>query len=211
MTYRYGFELEGFYIPMLPTTGLLDAGREIKIPPKEYPTDGFPGIVELRTYGDHSLEQAWAGIIIEGMKYKDVDYTICWHTFSPQEKRELRKRPWTKDQQDVRNIYGKKPRALGNKSMASLQINVSNRYRAEFYDDKGVRKPAEFQMFDSARIVQALDETFAVDIKESKRQPGEYCIKGDRLEYRSLPNFVFPFEYQEAAVFLEKIRKAVEQ
>ncbi len=140
-----------------------------------------------------------------------VNFNMWSHTFSPDEKRTLRKRPWSKDQQDVRNIYNKKPKALGNRCIASLQINVSLLSKHAYTDDKGVKHSEVYGLLDVPRIVQALDEAFKAEIVAAGRQPGEYCIKGDRLEYRSLPNFAFQFGLQNAKSFLEKIEKAVEK
>jgi hypothetical protein len=205
--YRYGFELEGFYFS---ETGL-------SVPPKGFPTDGFPGLVELRTHGDHSLNDAYWKIFDEYVKYPELVYR-CFNlteaVFTPEQKRQIRKLPgYHKPEADIQNIYGKKPKALGNKTIASLQINISNKTRDSYSvitDGCIVNRPATFGLLDVGRIVKALDEEFKPEIKLSGRQAGEYCIKGDRLEYRSLPNSVFAFSINESKRFLDRIRKAIE-
>lgn len=88
---------------------------------------------------------------------------------------------------------------------ASLQVNISNNVEEEIITYKE-RKDASFNtctirtkvkeyrstLFDYAAIIRYLDEYFKIAIKETKRTPGVFCIKsgekGDRIEYRSLPN-----------------------
>ncbi len=199
MNYRYGLELECFY----------SVDGMIQIPPKEFPVDGFPGLIELRTDGHHTLEGAFA-------KLYEVDFRlpqgnlmfICEHKFTPAEKRELRKRHWIKDTCDIQSLYGKKPKDLRGKTIASLQINISNLVRSSFKDDKGVYHSDQFSLLDIPRIVRALDQEFESEIKVAKRQLGEYCVKGDRLEYRSLPNSVWSFLTPKQLI--KRIRKVVE-
>lgn len=206
--YKYGFELEGFFC---------DKDGKLDLPPKDLPVDGFPGVIELRTSGASSLEDAYMSIFRKfafSSELRWVMFCTSEATFSPEQKRLLRKeRHFTKDQVDIRNIYGKKPRSLGNKNIASLQINISNMTQGSYTKvvDGYIRtEPERYGLLDIPRIVTALDKAFADDIRRSKRQPGEYCIKGDRLEYRSLPNFVFPLDITGAVVFLDKIKKAME-
>jgi hypothetical protein len=199
--FRYGFELEGFYFP----------GGVATIPPKEYPTDGFPGLVELRTIGGESLSAAYAFILSEFIKYKDVNVSQCSGVFDAKQRADLRRRHTEKSQWDIRNIYGKSPRLLGNKTIASCQINISNLLQTSYKDDKGVLHPERYGLFDVAQIVRNLDEAFSDEIFEAGRQPGEYCIKNNtRLEYRSLPNFAFELSLDKAQVFLDKIKNCVE-
>lgn len=63
---------------------------------------------------------------------------------------------------------------------------------------------------DVGKIVRALDKAFEDEIRKSRRQPGEYAIKGDRLEYRSLPNSAVELINDRIPSFLNKIKKAVE-
>lgn len=99
---------------------------------------------------------------------------------------------WEKDQVSVQNIYGKTPRRLGNRTLASLQINVSNRLAKKYTDSKGNVFPDRYGAIDVIPIVRGLDKEFSDEIKNSNRQPGMYAVKDDiRLEYRSLPNSVF--------------------
>lgn len=195
---KFGFELEGFY-----------GDTEITVPPKEYPTDGFPGLVEFRSTGAKDIKQAYADIILAAMFHPVVQTNICEHIFSGKDRATLRRRHEVKSAWDIRNLYGRNPRLLGNKTIASLQINISEQRSNEYTDNKGFHA-ASYGLLDIPRIIEALDVEFADEIKEAKRQPGEYCVKdGIRLEYRSLPNFVFPFEAVKAKEFIERIEKCI--
>lgn len=199
--FKFGFELEGF---MFVGDGLLT------IPPKTYPTDGFPGLVELRTRGAQRLEDAYADIITERVKHHDVDFNTCSATFDGKQRAELRRRYSEKTQWDIRNIYGKTPRLMGNKTIASLQINISNVVAEERTDDKGSYHHPRYGLFDVTQVIFNLDNAFENEIKAANRQPGEYCIKDNtRLEYRSLPNFAFEFNLGIAQRFLDKINECV--
>lgn len=207
--FHYGFELEGF----------TRVNYEITIPSKELPVDGFPGLVEARTSGGKPLLDALGSlsseiIRIHGMAY--VDFGTHEYKFTGAQLAELRRtRTFDKEQLDVRSIYGKEPRALNGKTLASFQINVSDLYdepRQVKVKDKVVATiPARYDQLDIHRIVKNLDETFKLEIRDSKRQPGMYAIKENRrLEYRSLPNFVFPNTLTEISKLAERIKKAVE-
>lgn len=203
---KFGFELEGFYAEGVNS----DISLTILIPPKEYPTDGFPGLVEFRSSGGKSLNEAYAAIIIEMMKYKGVLTSIPDYTFTAKQRAELRRRHEVKSAWNVQNMYGQDPKLLGNRTIASLQINISNLLRPSYTDDKGVFHTEKFGLLDIPRIVRALDEEFKSEIREAKRQMGEYCVKDDtRLEYRSLPNFVFPTQPMAAKEFLDRIEKCI--
>ena len=200
---RYGFELEGYW----------KTGNSTGLPPKTYPTDGFPGLIEFRTVNHHTLIGAWIYLLKDMFQFdlSGFDSSINEHTFTAEEKRILRKRNWGKTPVDVQNLYDKKPRPLGNKSIASFQINLSNCTRLAYTDDKGVKHPDLFTALDVGKIVKSLDNEFKSEIKSSGRQVGEYAIKGNRLEYRSLPNFVAPWnEPMKVKNFLERIRKCCE-
>lgn len=200
MTILYGFELEGFFGESGP-----------RVPPKSYPTDGFPGLVELRTNGGASLGEAWSEICRLDLEYPGVDYSCYAHTFNREDRADIRRRHNEKSAWDIRNLYGKRPRLLGNKTLASCQISVSNRLYPSYKDDKGVVHTDRWGLLDIPKIVRALDEEFREEIKGSGRQPGEYCVKdGIRLEYRSLPNAAFHFDVSGARTFLRRIRLCVE-
>lgn len=198
----FGFELEGFYT--------LD-GNKVTLPPLSYPTDGFPGLVELRTNGGHALDECYAEIMRLRLATPNVDFSKPSHVFSREERGAIRRRHSEKTAWDIRNLYGKAPRLLGNKTIASLQISVSNLLSKEYRCKDGVLYPAVYGLFDIPHIVRNLDREFKTEIKLSGRQPGEYAIKMDRrLEYRSLPNSAFPINPDYAPAFLERIRSAVE-
>lgn len=203
MSYRYGFELEGFW-----------TGPEgIIVPPSNYPHDGFPGLIEFRSVGGKFLEEAWSDLLCHMSKYdlSGFETGFATHTFTPDQKRAIRKVGATKDACDVQNLYGKKPRNLGGKTIASLQINISNCVRSEYRESNGTLHQDAYSILDVGKIVKALDKTFATEIKESGRQRGEYAIKGDRLEYRSLPNTIFTWNHRLTKMFLDRIRNAVEK
>lgn len=196
MTWLYGFELEGFYEKH---------SGEISTPPIEYPTDGFPGLVEIKSSGGKDLVPAYFELLSEYVKYKNVSYKICEHTFSGKEQNILRQRMNYKDRVNIQNIYGKSPRLKGNKTLASFQINISSGY----YNKDGIFYS---RLFDPVRIVKNLDEEFSKEIKNSKRQSGFYAIKDNcRLEYRSLPNFVFEDYLPAVPDLLSRIEKCVEE
>lgn len=221
MTLKFGFELEGFVWKKVAE------GKNEIVPPSEInpslPIDGFPGLLELRTVGGKSLEEAYSEIIknllsidLKGCSY---DFNQFKHTFTSEQftwmkkKGLIQKRPV-----DIQNVYGKKLRLLGNKTLASLQINISNEICPKgdvtIVNAHGTQgtypRPPSYGLLDITTIVKNLDKEFAHEIQLTKRQPGMYAIKdGIRLEYRSLPNCSFPFNQDEAYRFISRIRKAV--
>lgn len=206
--FKYGFELEGFAV-----TGVND----VVIPPDDWPVDGFPGLVELRTVGPLDLHRAWADILMIDLKTRTqlihTNYEITEHKFSGMEMSTLRAtRDFSKRQLKVCNIYNKAPRRTGNRTLASLQINISNMLSNEYRKVDGTFVPAAYGLLDVHGIVRRLDQEFKTDITNSKRQPGMYAIKDSvRLEYRSLPNSVFEFNAKHAKDFLNRIECAVEE
>lgn len=205
--FRYGFELEGFFED--------EAG--VIVPPdrsNSFPKDGFPGLCELRTTGGKCLHEAGAELLGLALSYNLslINFRIHEHKFSGEEMAYIRKHfRFEKDQVDVKNIYGKKPRALNGRTLASFQINISNQL-SESRKDKDVYIPAQYGLLDVHGIVLRLDKAFATDIKNSNRQPGMYAIKDNyRLEYRSLPNFSWHMDepYLCRSV-LNRIKDAVE-
>jgi hypothetical protein len=216
--FQYGFELEGFFT---------DKEDESKIipTPKGFRTDfldGFPGLCELRTKGGDTLEGAAAQMYAAElrMNHDYVNFFKHEHKFSGEDMSYLRKNfPFEKEQLEVLNVYGKKPRALNGRTLASLQINISNLLYAETSETlvlhggekRCITRPATYGMLDVAGIVRRLDKAFAVDIEISNRQPGMYAIKDNhRLEYRSLPNSTWSFNRGCVRFLLNKIKKAVE-
>lgn len=200
MTIKIGFELEGFFL----------AGGVVCVPPKTYPTDGFPGLVEFRTSGGKSIDDAYGIIFGLNIQYPGVDFTLYEHVFTPKQRAELRRRHNEKTAWDIQNLYGRYPRPLGNRTIASLQINVSSLLMASYKDDKGVFHPDSYGVLDVPKIVRGFDDEFAAEIRQARRQPGEYAMKDDiRLEYRSLPNFVFPFDVSGARRFLERVKGVI--
>jgi hypothetical protein len=216
MTLRFGFELEGF----------CSKGRgentEIVIPPNTVPVDGFPGLIEARTTGGGSLSGQLATLVTELVRIQtelnrtDLYFEYGWPSFkfSGEQMQFMRKtRRFDKRQVDIQNVYGKSPRRYGNKSLASFQINISNHigggYQTTLKNDVKYDIPNQYGLLDIRGIVTALDKEFAQEIKDTDRQPGMFAIKDYvRLEYRSLPNFVFEREYERGfAKRLEKVFK----
>ena len=204
--YLYGFELEGF---------ARDSKDQVTIPPRKWPCDGFPGLLEIRTSGGKPLRKAYGSLLAELFSLSIKDYTPDFqtfeHKFSGKEIAVLRKdRDFDKDRMDIQNVYNKNPRELNGRTLASFQINISYRLSDE-RKEKDVHIPARYGVLDVARIVRNLDTEFSKEIKDSKRQPGFYCLKDNiRLEYRSLPNFVFESDPYSIMGLLNRIEKAVE-
>lgn len=202
---KYGFELEAF---------ALRDGTELTIPPnRSWPVDGFPGLIEFRSSGGKDIHDAFGDLLSHMSRYPNIyTYKVNEHKFTAQEKATLRRdRSFQKDYVDVQNVYGREPKDVGLKTLASFQINVSNELSPEYKDKDGSVRPARYGLLDVPNIVKRLDEEFGVFIKASNRRPGFYAIKdGYRLEYRSLPNSIFPEEINEINRFLTRIKKAVE-
>lgn len=180
--FMFGFELEGFFRG---SDGVITA------PPKSYPRDGFPGLVEIRTFGGAELDKAITQLTSGIMQYTSVDYSIDSYTF-PAEKKALIRKLYGSNKQPLEkfNLYGSKPKLYGNLSTTSLQVNFSSLLRSDRVV-KEVTIPAAYGLFNFHSLILALDAEFAKEIKDSKRQKGEFCIKENtRLEYRSLPSSV---------------------
>lgn len=213
---KFGFELEGFYCDPEQPTG-------VGIPPANYPSDGFPGIVELRTQGGSSLKEAYSDILKAWLNLPDpfpVKFDITENVFSGSQMSFLRKnRTFEKRQVDVKNIYNKPPRRTGNKTLAALQLNISNCVREGWtqtitIDGKSqtVSHLTQYGLLPIDTIIRNLDEEFKEEIKKSNRQPGMYAIKDNyRLEYRSLPNCVFPLNPVDGNLFLKRIEKCFKE
>jgi hypothetical protein len=198
MTLRFGFELEGFY---------RDADGNVALPPTRYPTDGFPGLCELRSTGGKSLDDAYFEVLRQTME-KPFDWMLFEHTFTQEQRRGIRARPAPeKEAVFINNIYGKLPRALGNRTLASFQINFSWLVAPESRTAKTF-SAARYGMIDFRPYIEKLDKEFAAELKMSNRLPGMYAVKDElRVEYRSLPNFVFTNDLAKVNTLLDRIRK----
>lgn len=197
--YQFGFELEGFYW----------LGNTITLPPANYTTDGFPGLCEVRTRGGSSIEDAYYSILKEFAR-QPFDFSTCEHTFTQEDKRRIRSRHNEKTAVDINNIYGKEPKALGNRTIASFQVNISYMVKNSYIDDKGNHRPAQYGLFDYYPIIKALDKEFEKEIMTSHRQKGFYAIKDKcRVEYRSLPNTVFEDDIHRATSLIRRIQNCV--
>jgi hypothetical protein len=188
---RFGFELEGFY---------KNEDGQITLPPKEYTTDDFPGLVEVRNTGGGDLEEQLYLLLAKKDKYPSVDFTQWEHKFSPRERAAIRARHYEKGGVSINNIYGKSPRDIGSRTLASFQINIS-KYLGSIDGTK------RHGLIDFVEITRELDNEFKEDIKASGRQAGFYSIKEDiRFEYRSLPNAVILNNPQD---LIKRIRKCL--
>lgn len=204
---RYGFELEGF----------VEDNGVVTIPQSDFPVDGFPGLVELRTTDGASLEESYSGILRRYLHLpkKDgitVNFSRHEHKFSGADMQKLRAHAvFDKQLLNVKNIYGRSPRRLGNKTLAAFQINISNEIAGAWTDSNGKHHSPRYGLVDVHHIVSRLDEEFETEIKATNRQPGMYAIKDYiRLEYRSLPNSVFQFAVDGAEQLIARIKHAVE-
>ena len=207
MTYRFGIELEGFQV---------DPNGLVVIPDKKLPTDGFQGLVEFRTFGALSLEDsAWDIFRLVTENQFNVDFTLHEHRFSAKEKAKCYENPTLKGGHRVRNIYGRAPKDLKGKTIASCQINISkliSKSHIEYIGGAPIKFEDTFGLLDVYSIVKALDKEFFEEIQTSRRQAGMYSVKDNvRLEYRSLPNFVFPTKDKDIRQFVDRINSALEK
>ena len=199
--FRFGFELEGFYKP----------GDTVQVPPVLMQTDGFAGILEIRTRGGNSLEDAYFSLLREYYQVQPVFCTdITQYKFSAKELAVIRSRPNVKTAVVVNNIYGKQSRLLGNTHLASFQINISKNISFAFTNKDGVYFPERNELFDFVPIIRRLDAEFKTEIRAAGRQEGFYSIKdGCRLEYRSLPCSLFTSNLAEVNTLLARIQKCI--
>lgn len=200
--YHWGFELEGFYSEGVDATTL---------PPTNYPTDGFAGLVEVRnTGGNTSIADAYYALFPLINQYPSVDYSKTEHVFSGKERQLIRQRGVFKEPDTVSNLYGKEPKLLGNKTLASFQVNVSRQVTTFIGKGSEQVKVVKNLMFDMPQFIRNMDEEFKAEIKDSGRQAGCYAVKDNcRLEYRSLPNSVFKTDLAESAELIERIKNCV--
>lgn len=189
MALQFGFELEGFH---------LDDEGNIDIPSLHIPRDNFPGLVELRNDGGAALVPALftlASKMADPRYNRDhVNFTKWEHTFTRAQLLTIRAQYIDKGGVEIRNLYNRTPRYVGNKTLASFQINMSDQMTQEYRDVDGqTRTYTTSKLLDIPGIIRGLDQEFKAEIKDTNRQPGFYAIKdhGQRLEYRSLPNVVF--------------------
>lgn len=198
--FKWGFELEGFF----------KEGEAVSLPPTNYPTDGFAGIVEVRNTGGNSdIADAYYALFPLINRYPNVDYSITEHVFSGKERQLIRQRGVYKEPDLVSNLYNKEPKLLGNKTLASFQVNVSRQSTSYVGSDSSI-KVTNNLMFDMPKFIRNMDEEFAKEIKDSGRQIGCYAVKDNcRLEYRSLPNSVFTTDLASSAELIKRIKNCL--
>ncbi len=176
--FSFGFEIEGFYE---------DGQKCVQVPPDNYPRDAFAGLVELRNYGPGEIVPQLLEISHQMSLYNDVNFTCHKHTFSRKDQVRLIANRGNKTPFNLGNIYGLSPRLVGNATLASFQVSFSV-MRVVKNNNQDYHLGI---LFDYVPIIRRLDLEFKEEIVQSNRQPGFYAIKGNRVEYRSLPNFAF--------------------
>ncbi len=84
------------------------------------------------------------------------------------------------------NIYGhERHRINSTEATAGIHISFTNQRTFRLADNA---TSTHNLMFDFLSIFKALDKSFKEEIRNAKRNPGFYELKGDgRIEYRSLP------------------------
>ena len=198
MSFKFGFEVEGFFV---------NNEDVITLPPERYNHDDFPGLAEARTVGGDEIDVQYYMMLMEMDKLTGVDFSLHQHTFTPREKASIRARHYEKGGVSINNVYGKAPKSLGNKTIASFQINfsdLSEDLNLSLSNNSQFRRKL-FRIFDFVEIIRNLDEEFRAEITDSGRQPGFYSVKdGVRVEYRSLPNFVVT---QPPQTVIKRIKK----
>lgn len=198
--YLFGFELEGFeggHSPLVPIT----------LPKQDRSTDGFPGLIEIRTHKPTDLYSAYFDLLKQ-FTLNPFNIHKTEHKFTPKERTILRRREGVKDPVFISNIYGKDPKDLGSRTLASFQINFSKQKTAAYTDNTGKQHSAVYEIFDYVPIIRKLDKLYSKHIKDAKRQEGFYSIKdGCRVEYRSLPNSAFQTHPQTAINWLKLIEE----
>ena len=93
------------------------------------------------------------------------------------------------------NLYGKDYAATDRKQRAGFHIHFSAFHEREIRHEGGRVEHLQIHTpLNMPRIILALDQHFAKQIKEAKRIPGLYEMKPHGFEYRSLPTTVSPVE-----------------
>lgn len=180
--FHFGFELEGFE---------QDSSGKINLPSKDRTTDGFPGLIEIRTKGGAGLQEAYFDLLRQYVM-NPFDTVTNRHKFTLEELRTLRKTGWHKEALTLSNLYNKAQKDLKGTTIASLQLNFSCVDHLSYVDRDGKTVPTKYKLFDFVPIIRELDSLFHQEIVGAGRQIGWYAVKdGYRVEYRSLPNSVF--------------------
>ena len=196
--FNFGFELEGWEVEL---------EDKIILPKETRTTDAFPGLIEIRTHQGQTLKNAYFDLL---KRFSDDPFNTSTHkhTFTPDQKRILRKKQTNKSPCEINNIYSKTPKALNNSTIASLQINFSKLKDHSYHDKEGKYHETTYSLFDFIPIIKNLDNMFLDEILKSNRQPGWYSIKDScRVEYRSLPCSVFETNLSNIRNLLNKINQ----
>lgn len=184
---RYGFENEYF---------VMSKGQYV-ICPAKVPMDECGWLAEARGKPHTDpLEAAYSLLADEkrlrtSAKENKVKLaTISYAELSPELRREARRVYGKRNYPEGRgNIYGLDFDAKDEMARAGMHIHFSD-FRV-IKDEKGSEVHAHSQM-NMPKIIRALDQEFEQLIKDTKRLPGFYEMKGWGFEYRSLPNTVDP-------------------
>jgi hypothetical protein len=199
MSIHYGVELEAFVQNR--------ATEELVVPKGGVPTDSFPLLAEFRTNGPipdllDALSLTSSKLLRYEIQRRDYIFNKSKSDWRVPDSimSELRGHSYTKGGALVHNIYGKVPRFRRTRTYASLQLSFS-----EMVAPATDKTPVLWSVFPYAPLIRALDEEFKREIRAAGRTPGCYCVKGPRIEYRSLPNTVF-----WSSGFMERAYRVVE-
>lgn len=204
MKLQFGVELECFY---------LDQFGEVCVPPAHLPTDGFAGLVEFRTIGGQSLAAAMGDISTQIMQTQEacrLAHHIDRHTFSGHELAVIRRRANVpaKSFDEIENIYGLAPKNLKGAAIASFQVSFSQPGGSHYTrNTPDARLVQGYDVFDFVPYIRRLDKEFKAEISASGRQPGFYAVKGDRVEYRSLPSSVYKYHTEAIDALYQRLNR----
>lgn len=181
--FKIGLELEDF---------CMNANDEVILVPKDsgIPHDGCGWLIEYRGEPCSNIVEAVFSLraaeykaiaLLQKHKVHGLREPICKPS---KDVRLAARRRFIKNKVSFNNLYGHKCHKNSlSEAVAAVHISVT-------LQEEGKYKPVN-RIFDFADFIRYMDNAFAQEIKDSKRCPGFYELKGDgRFEYRSLPNNV---------------------
>jgi hypothetical protein len=201
MTIKYGLEKEYW----------LMKGQKVQVIPVGLPHDSCGYLLEARGQPYPDITDAVYSLkadedrLYRMVQYGDkipADCTISESPYKTLTADTILKatRYYAKGLTSYQNYLGHAGHAVkSTQGTAGVHITVSNEYT--FTNSTGGKQMVNLN-FDWLRLFQHLDRFFALEIREAKRLPGFYELKGNGLiEYRSLP----------ANVDLNKVITAIRQ
>lgn len=174
---------------------VVDTAGKPRITPADLPHDDCGLLVEARSLPSYSPEEAVFSLSADIYKLTKLavekNLTIVDTPIMKVDRntRLAANRQFSKGLLKYENIYRFKDhrQSWGEKTAG---VHISFTCEREFRGEDKLLTRINV-MFDWLQIFKKLDETFAVEIKASKRNPGFYELKNDgRIEYRSLPSNV---------------------